>query len=217
MNNLREPIAEAYFPKMDSLVASRAWPSRAANTRMQDINRENDQIKTDISDLERWRDRFYDAIHQGFVVDQSGNRIELDEVRGIDYLGNMMESSTLSPNRQLYGDLHNLLHVFIALAHDPDNRHLESFGVISDPGTSMRDPAFYRLHAYVDDIFQEHKTRLPPYSLQQLGYQGVTVTSVQVAPDRGAPNSFQTFWHQSDVDFARGMDFVNARGNVFAR
>lgn len=67
-NNLREPIAEAYFPKMDSLVASRAWPARAANTQLRDLNRELDQIKNDVADLERWRDRFYEAIHQGFVV-----------------------------------------------------------------------------------------------------------------------------------------------------
>lgn len=70
-NNLREPIAEPYFPKMDSLVASRAWPARAANTQLRDLNRELDQIKNDVADLERWRDRFYEAIHQGFVVDVS--------------------------------------------------------------------------------------------------------------------------------------------------
>jgi tyrosinase len=69
MNNFRDPIPEAYFPKMDSAVASRAWPARAENTKLQDINRELDQIKYDVSDLERWRDSFYEAINQGFVCD----------------------------------------------------------------------------------------------------------------------------------------------------
>lgn len=68
-NNIREPIPEAYFPKMDSLVASRAWPSRAANTRLSDLNRELDQIKYDVNDLERWSSRFVEACHQGFVMD----------------------------------------------------------------------------------------------------------------------------------------------------
>lgn len=67
-NNFREPIAEAYFPKMDSLVASRAWPSRAAYTALSDLNRELDQIKYDINDLERWTSRFVEACHQGFVM-----------------------------------------------------------------------------------------------------------------------------------------------------
>lgn len=36
-------------------------------------------------------------------------------------------------------------HVFISYAHDPDHRYLESFGVIGDSSTAMRDPIFYRL------------------------------------------------------------------------
>lgn len=77
-NNFREPIAEPYFPKMDSLVASRAWPARPANSYLSDINRELDQVRNDVSDLERWRDRFYEAIHQGFVVDVSTHAYILD-------------------------------------------------------------------------------------------------------------------------------------------
>lgn len=54
------------------------------------------------------------------------------------------------------------------------------------------------------------------YTNQQLNYQGVTVTKVEVRPSQGANNTFQTFWQQSDVDLSRGLDFV-PRGNVFAR
>lgn len=46
-NNLRDPIEEGYFPKLDSLVASRAWPSRPANTKISDLNRDLDQIRFD--------------------------------------------------------------------------------------------------------------------------------------------------------------------------
>lgn len=114
-NNFRLPIKEGYFPKMDSLVASRAWPSRAENLMMQDLNRELDQVRMDVADLERWRDRFFEAIHQKAAVNESGQRVPLEADgstdRGIDILGNMMESSILSPNRQLYGDMHNFGHV----------------------------------------------------------------------------------------------------------
>lgn len=71
LNSFRDAIPEAYFPKMDSLVASRAWPARAANTKLSDINRELDQIKYDVADLERWTNRFVEACHQGFVMDVS--------------------------------------------------------------------------------------------------------------------------------------------------
>lgn len=233
LNNLREPIAEGYFPKLDSLVASRTWPGRVDNAVIKDLNRELDQIKQDVADVERWIDRIYEAVHQGFVVDESGNRIFLDEEKGIDVLGNIIESSILSPNRQLYGDMHNAGHVFLSYTHDPDHRHLESFGVMGDVATAMRDPVFYRWHAYIDDIFQEHKIKLSPYSKQQvrhaivivatcssffiqLTFEGISVTGIAVKSEGAPDNVMHTFWQQSDVDLSRGMDFV-PRGNVYAR
>ncbi|KXJ83917.1 hypothetical protein RP20_CCG026353 [Aedes albopictus] len=216
LNNLREPIAEGYFPKLDSLVASRTWPGRVDNAVIKDLNRELDQIKQDVSDLERWIDRIYEAVHQGYVVDESGNRIFLDEEKGIDILGNIIESSILSPNRQLYGDMHNVGHVFLSYTHDPDHRHLESFGVMGDVATAMRDPVFYRWHSFIDDIFQEHKIKLPAYTKSQLTYEGISVTGIIVQSEGAPVNTMHTYWQQSDVDLSRGMDFV-PRGNVFAR
>lgn len=72
-NSLREPISEAYFPKMDSLVASRAWPARAANTKLSDLDRQLDQIQTDVSDLENWSSRFMEACVQDEALDVSFN------------------------------------------------------------------------------------------------------------------------------------------------
>lgn len=67
-NSLREPISEAYFPKMSSLVTSRAWPARPPNTHLSDLNRELDQIKSDISDMERWTERFVQACIDGYAL-----------------------------------------------------------------------------------------------------------------------------------------------------
>lgn len=212
----KAPIEEAYFPKLDSLVASRAWPARVSNQVIRNLNREVDQIKQDVDDLIRWRDRIYAAIHSGFAQDERGGQIELTENEGIDILGNMVESSILSPNRTFYGDMHNMGHVFISYIHDPDHRHLESFGVMGDSATAMRDPIFYRWHAYIDDLFQEYKATLPRYEVAQLNYPNVTVTEVQVSSQGGKPNVLNKFWQQSDVDLSRGMDF-QPRGSVFAR
>lgn len=53
---------------MDSLVASRAWPGRVANATLSDLDRELDQLKVDINDMERWTNQLVQAAHQGFVV-----------------------------------------------------------------------------------------------------------------------------------------------------
>nr|AII81929.1 phenol oxidase [Blattella germanica] len=214
--NWRDPIPEGYFPKLDSLVASRVWPPRHANALLSDVNREVDQLKVDIQDCERWRDRMYEAIHLGSIVLPNGNRQNLTEDGGIDILGNIMEASILSPNMNLYGDLHNMGHLILGLCHDPDARNLETFSTIGDPATAMRDPIFYRWHAFVDDVFQEHKATLPPYEVNRLTYNGITVKSVEVVADGVPRNEFRTFWKKDDVDLSRGIDFT-PRGNVFAR
>lgn len=216
LNNFRTPIPEGYFPKLDSLVASRSWPARISGAVLKDLNRELDQVRLDISDLERWRERFLEAINQGSVVNTAGARIPLDERTGIDVLGNMMEASILTPNAQLYGDLHNMGHVVISYSHDPDHRHLESFGVMGDSATAMRDPIFYRWHAYIDEIFQMHKSSLQPYTVNQLSYPGINVSAIQIQADGGRPNVVNTHWQQSDLNLNKGMDFV-PRGDVFAR
>lgn len=113
-------------------------------------------------------------------------------------------------------------HVLMSYVHDPDHRNLESFAIIGDPATDMRDPIFYRWHAFVDDMFQAHKERLPPYTVAELAYDGLTIEAVSVQPQQSpaaaaaAAGTFQTHWQQSDIDLSRGLDFV-PRGNVFAR
>lgn len=70
---------------------------------MKDLNRQADQINLEIASLERWRERFLEAIANGAVTLANGQRQQLDETRGIDILGDIMESSQLNPNPNLYG------------------------------------------------------------------------------------------------------------------
>ncbi|KZC12758.1 PREDICTED: phenoloxidase 2-like [Dufourea novaeangliae] len=213
--NWREPIPEAYFPKLDSIVAGRTWPARPSGAVLRDINRPADQLNFDIQDLERWRDRIYEAIHTGSVISTKGERIQLTEKNGIDILGNIMEASILSPNQNIYGDLHNFGHIAFAYCHDPDHRYLERFGIMGDTATDMRDPIFYRWHAFVDDVFQEYKNTLPEYTVQQLDYPGVEILDLRLTTNQRR-NVLNTFWTQSVVDLSRGLDFT-PRGPVLAR
>nr|BAM76812.1 prophenoloxidase 2 [Mythimna separata] len=213
-SNWREPIPEAYFPKLDSLTSSRGWPPRQANMRWQDLKRPVDGLDITINDMERWRRQIEEAISTGMVTHSDGSRSALD----IDKLGNMLESSILSPNRELYGSIHNNGHSFSAYMHDPTHRYLESFGVIADEATTMRDPFFFRWHAWIDDICQSHKesSYVRPYTRSELENQGVQITSVACETDGYPANTLNTFWMSSDVDLSRGLDFSD-RGPVYAR
>lgn len=39
---------------------------------------------------------------------------------------------------------------------------------MGDNTTAMRDPIFYRWHAFIDDIFQSFKSTLPRYTVDQV-------------------------------------------------
>ncbi|BES90425.1 Phenoloxidase subunit 2 [Nesidiocoris tenuis] len=215
-NNFREAIPEGYFPKLDSLLGSRSWPPRFSGTTIRDVYREADQIEFEILDLERWRDRIYSAIHGGAIQDNNGRTVQLSEGQGIDILGNIIEASILSPNKNLYGDIHNFGHLAFASCHDPDGRNLEPVGVMGDTATAMRDPIFYRWHAFVDEIFQEHKSTLPRYTAEQLTFPGINVAKIEVSTQGRPANQMHTFWQQSIIDMQRGLDFY-PRGAVLAK
>ncbi|CAK1590051.1 unnamed protein product [Parnassius mnemosyne] len=213
--NFREPITEAYFPKLDSQVASRAWPPRFKGSVIQDLDRPVDQIRSDVSEMETWRERILQAIERKSILLPNGRQMPLDDETGIDVLGNLMESSIISPNRPYYGDLHNMGHIFMSYAHDPDHRNLEQFGVMGDPATTMRDPLFYRWHGFVDDVFVLYKNKLPPYGKDKLEFPGIRVSSIAVDGKAGR-NTFATQWEQSTLELGRGLDFT-PRGSVLAR
>lgn len=140
--NFRSTISEAYFPKIIRSKLNRAFPPRVANMTLQDLNRP--EFVVQVADLELWRDRIYQAIDQGQIIDSNGKVVSLNGPQGIDILGNIVESSALSSNPSLYGDLHNQGHILICFIHDPEQKYLEEFGVMGDVATAMRDPIFYR-------------------------------------------------------------------------
>lgn len=139
--NIRAVVPEAYFPKIIRSTNNRSYPARSPNSLLQDVNRTETVVS--LADIERWTDLIYKAIDQGFAVGANGQQISLRGSNGIDILGNMVESSSLSPNQLLYGNMHNEGHNVIAFCHDPDQRYLEEFGVMGDVTTAMRDPIFY--------------------------------------------------------------------------
>uniref|UniRef100_A0A182IMY0 Tyrosinase copper-binding domain-containing protein n=1 Tax=Anopheles atroparvus TaxID=41427 RepID=A0A182IMY0_ANOAO len=217
LDNLREPIPEAYFSKLLDSALNRTYPGRAANVMLSHVNRPEDDAVTNVLEMESWVNRIREAIIAGEAQATDGTRVPLDGESGIDILGNLMESSTLSVNPDYYGNYHSLGHSLIAFVHDPDNQYLEGHGVMNDVTTAMRDPTFYRFHAHVDDVFDQHKQKLPAYGVPELAFPGVTIeaASVQITSGQAARNRLLTFWQRTQVDLGTGLDF-GPQGNVVA-
>lgn len=66
LSNFRETIPEGYFPKMVRSLNNRAYPPRFSNSVLQDVDRP--EVTYEVADLERWRDRIFEAIDAKSVI-----------------------------------------------------------------------------------------------------------------------------------------------------
>jgi len=105
--------------------------------------------------------------------------------QGIDRFGGVFERG-----------LHNTGHVEISLLSGRRG------GVMGSSGGAMRDPIFYRWHAYVQSVFQQYKNTLvlkAPYTDTELSFPGVRVESCSVQPDYGELDTFYTYREMASV------------------
>ncbi|XP_065204199.1 phenoloxidase 1-like [Planococcus citri] len=221
--NFREPIKEAYFPKLNQTARSTLFSSRPANCKWHNLHRGDFYIK--ISTMDRWRDRIFDAIDRGYAyaIDPHTKKEiikKIDEETGINELANTIEAAeSLSWNYRYYGNFHNTGHLLFSYVHDPDHRFQEESGVMSASEAAMRDPLFYRWHAFVDDIFQRYKRTLPPYTIEQRQFKGIEINDVKIRYQEPMPdnddddevdhcnmsNVLRTYWEKDAVDITQGL------------
>jgi hypothetical protein len=144
------------------------------------------------------------AIRKGKFEDENGKLVDVT----IDQLGNVVESSDLSINPNIYGDLHNKGHVMAGLCHDPDGGHLAGGGVMMDTATAVRDPAFFRWHSFINDLFLQHKRSLKPYTDDELKCGKVMIKDVNVLNDQGrVTDNLVTYMEHTIVTLKNGLDF----------
>lgn len=115
LRNFQERL-QGYSPHLTSQTTGVHFGYRPNEMQLQDM------AEVSVRDLELWRVRILDAIDHGFVRNANRDKVPLNNIRGIDILGAVVESSSASVNRQFYGDFHGLGHDLLAAIHDPNNR-----------------------------------------------------------------------------------------------
>ncbi|ROT63381.1 hemocyanin subunit [Penaeus vannamei] len=168
----KKPIHHGFAPHTSYKYGGQ-FPSRPDNVNFEDVD-----------DVARIRDmiiidsRIRDAIAHGYVIDEEGKHIDIQNEHGIDILGDIIESSMYSPNVQYYGALHNTAHIVLGRQADPHGKYDLPPGVLEHFETATRDPSFFRLHKYMDNIFKEHKDSLPSYTKEDLEFSGIVIDNL---------------------------------------
>merc|ERR1712121_69421 len=80
--------------------------------------------------------------------------------------------------------------------------------------TATRDPSFFRLHKYMDNIFKEHKDSLPPYTKEDLEFPGIAIENIGI--DGELRTYFEDFEFdlRNAVDSAEGIEEIDLKANV---
>ncbi|XP_050687730.1 hemocyanin subunit-like [Eriocheir sinensis] len=171
------------------------FPSRPDHVHFEDV----DGVAR-VRDMLILESRIRDAIAHGYITAKDGSTISIRDAHGIDVLGDVIESSTYSPNPQYYGALHNTAHVMLGRQGDPHGKFDLPPGVLEHFETATRDPAFFRLHKYMDNIFREHKDSLTPYTTQELEFPGVAIDSVTLS------NRLETHFEDFEYSLINAVD-----------
>jgi len=197
-----QPIVEGFAPHTTYRYGGE-FPTRPDNIDFEDVE---DVVR--IRDMIIHEARIKDAIDLGFITAADGSQIDINNERGIDHLGDIIESSMYSPNIQYYGALHNHAHILLGRQSDPKGKFNLPPSVMEHFETATRDPAFFRLHKYMDNIFKEHKDLLPAYTPEEIAFSGVSVDSVQI---QGA---LETYFEDFEYDLGMGVDSSSTEADV---
>lgn len=150
-------IPEEYIPDVVNM-DYKDFFIRPANTPMS--NFDDGSI---LNVLREYCQRVSQGIEDGYFVAPNGDHVLFQGENGTDILGATIESSSVhSANLAYYGSFHNFMHRLLAGMLRTDKYPIP--GIQSHSETAMRDPAFYRIHKKVDNLYLKYKATLPAYT-----------------------------------------------------
>lgn len=181
------PIEDGYNPNL-RYPNGEEFPVRADHTDLTKLNSYEIQL------VEDFEYRIRDAIDFGFVYTKTGEKVKLTEERGIDILGQLIESTIDSVHYSYYGKLYQLS--LQVLGHIHSNQVVPS--VIENYETVLRDPVYYRLLARITRLFLRYKSHLPQYVREDLTFPGVKIESLDI-------EKLITYFEQFDFDITTSV------------
>jgi len=200
-----KPIVEGFAPHTTYRYGGE-FPTRPDNVKFSDV-----EGVVRVRDMIIHEQRIIDAIDMGYITAADGSHVDLTGADGIDHLGDIIESSLYSPNAQYYGALHIDAHVLLGRQSDPKGKFNLPPSVMEHFETATRDPAFFRLHKYMDGIFKQHKDTLPAYTKAEIEFPEVHVTGVEIEGDLETHFDDFEFDLKMAVDTSESVDMMDVK------
>lgn len=147
--------------------------------------------------------RIREAIDLGYITMPDGTHLDLTKPSSIEYLGNIIQYNSDSPNRRFFGYfiwLSKLLlsgKTFDIQTYNYDVKFLPS--VLEHFETTLRDPIFWQLYKRVINFYWQFNDQLPYYKKSEIMFDGVKITSVDIG-------KLVTYFDKFDSDITNAVN-----------
>lgn len=188
------PIDTGYYPQLQT-IQGRAFVPRENNHA---IARENNYF--DLDKLSIYEARLLNAIDSGYVLLPNGKHVNITSPEGIDVLGNLIHGNPDSVNVRYYRYLESVYRTF---GQSFGKDHLLHDSVVPSVSlhteTHLRDPAIWQWLKRVNLWWDSFNYNLAPYTIDQIGFDGVQVDSLEV-------DKLITYFDRFDADITNAVD-----------
>lgn len=170
----REPIMSGYHPSL-MFYNGQQHLGRPNNFNL--YHQRNRDFVHEAEDRER---RIRDVVDKGFIIYEDKS-YSISKPEDVNTLGNLLQGNP--DGAELHHNYYN---------------HALPWHLRNYP-TALRDPLFYQFYKRLMKIYHKFMSRLAPYTVDEIGFAGVEITSVKV-------NKVETFFEEFDIDITNAID-----------
>lgn len=153
----------------------------------------------DVENIYAYEQRLLSAIDSGYFLLANGTLFNFSYPGGIEYLGNLIHGNPDSLNVRYYNYMYYVYKTFGQYFGKNYHYSGEYPSVLYHPETTLRDPAYWMFLKRVFTFYSKFMSQLQPYSLQEVGFDGVRIDSVEV-------DKLMTYFDYFDADISNAVD-----------
>lgn len=143
--------------------------------------------------------RIREAIDLGYIVLPNGDHVDLTKPESVEYLGNLIQANPDSVNTRYYGYIETIVKMLFGASVEHVEHHKTIPGVLELYETCLRDPVFYQIYKKIISYYWQFKNHLEPYTVDEISFPGVKITSVDV-------DKLVTYFDYFDSDITNAVD-----------
>lgn len=159
----------------------------------------NEDTYYSIEKLEGLENRVKFSIDHRFYTLPNGTVVDISKPENIEYFADLYKYTPYKNDSKFFGLLEVLGRTLLGTAIENYSTDDYLPSVLEHFETSLRDPAFYQLYGRLIRYYLQWKTKLEPYTEEEIGFEGVEIEGVDL--DR-----LTTYFDTFDSDITNAVD-----------